>query len=152
MRKLLAAALLTTIPATAVFADEAQDAAVGGRHGYFTMLGIEMGKLAAIAKGEAEYDADVATGAAGKLAALGSYDVTGLFVEGTANGTYEGSDALPKIWENQDDFKTKYEALRTATADLAAVAGDGKDVMVPAFGKVGGTCKACHDDYRVKSN
>ncbi|MFI0394902.1 c-type cytochrome [Paracoccus jiaweipingae] len=151
MRKLIAATLMLTLPAAAVWADEAQEAAVEGRHGYFTMLGIEMGKLAPVAKGEAEYDAAVASDAATKLAALGSYDVTGLFVDGTANGSYDDSDALPKIWENKDDFKTKYEALKTATAELAAVAGDGKDAMVPAFAKVGGTCKACHDDYRAKN-
>jgi len=58
-----------------------------------------------------------------------------LFPEGSTSDT---SEASPKIWEEWDDFVAILDKLE---ADATAGAG------VPV---IGGSCKSCHDNYRVK--
>lgn len=78
--------------------------------------------------------------------------------EGMANWFPEGSgpesgietDALPKIWETRADFDQKISDFQAAAAQLATVAQGGDPAAIgAAFGATGGTCKACHDDYRL---
>lgn len=57
--------------------------------------------------------------------------------------------AAPKIWDDAAGFKA---ALGKLTAAAAAASGTIKDEasFKAEMGKVLGTCKGCHDDYRVK--
>ncbi|MDG5496430.1 cytochrome c [Niveispirillum sp. BGYR6] len=72
----------------------------------------------------------------------------GWWPTGTAIGVGE-SEAKPNIWENMDDFKAKTVAFQTASAELVtAAAGGDKAAIGAALGKVGGTCKGCHETYR----
>lgn len=146
---------LTAITALSVFpimasADNAAESALEARHGYMTMIGINMGTLAGMAKGEIEYDEAAASTAASNIEALTGYAVTDLFVEGTAEGEMEGSEALPSIWENPDDFAQKYADLREAAAGAGEAVRGGLENVGPVVQKLGATCKACHDDYRAK--
>ena len=55
------------------------------------------------------------------------------------------------LWDNFPDFKAKSEAMAEASRALKAAAGSGDKVSVAAAAKrVGGTCKSCHDSYRIK--
>ena len=56
------------------------------------------------------------------------------------------SEALPKIWENKADFEKKLADMGAA----ATAAGNAADAAAfrPAYVKLGGTCKSCHDVYR----
>jgi len=70
---------------------------------------------------------------------------------GTSNADLPGKTrALPAIWENLAAFQEKGMAYRDAVVALNTVAGTGAEALAPAVGKLGGTCKACHDDYRAK--
>lgn len=150
MRKLLLATVAAALPATAVFAQSPGDL-VEARQGFFALMGLNVGPLAAMAKGEAEYDADMAMMYAENLAALSAYNPTNLFAPGTSNADMPGETrALPAIWENPEDLGAKYAAFVDATAELVAVAADGRAALGPALGKVGASCSACHDDYRAK--
>jgi cytochrome c556 len=151
MRKLLTAALTAAfvLPAGIALADPAEDV-VNARLGYYRLLGLEMGGLAAMAKGEKPYDAEAAKGHAANLQALISYSPAGLFAPGTSNADMPGKTrALPAIWENFPKVGEKGAAFREAVGELAAVAGDGLEALQPAVGKLGGTCKSCHDDFRA---
>jgi len=152
MRLTLAAtAALCLTPMIAAAQDESpEQLAVEARHGYMLMLAANMGPLVAMAKGEAPYDEVAATQHASNLAALGQYEVEMHFIPGTAKGEIEGSDALPKIWENLDDVRAKHEDLKKVV--LAAPEGvkGGQQQVVQVVQNLGGTCKACHDDYRAK--
>ena len=66
-----------------------------------------------------------------------------LFPAGSDQGK---TDALPKIWENKADFDKRLSAL----AQAATVAGEAPDAAAfkASFGKVGASCKSCHDIYR----
>lgn len=61
------------------------------------------------------------------------------------------SDALDKIWDNQEDFSNKMATLAEAAANLKKAAQSGEDgTLKPAIGKIFNTCKSCHDDYKAE--
>jgi cytochrome c556 len=108
-----------------------------------------LGPLVAMARGEAEYDADVAALRAGNIAAYSSANMMPYFVEGSSSDDLEGSRALPAIWENPDDVAAKYAALNEAANAVVAASGDGQEAFTAAFGALGGACGACHEAYRL---
>lgn len=60
------------------------------------------------------------------------------------------TDALAKIWETRADFDQKMADFQAAAANLNTVAQGGDLAAIgAAFGATGGTCKGCHDDYRL---
>jgi cytochrome c556 len=124
---------------------------VQARQGQMKMMGLNLGVLVSMARGDTEYDADRAQIAAGNLVALSSVDQAFHWPEGTDNMTLVGTRALPDIWENLPDFNDKYAAFGAAAEGLAAVAGDGLDPMRAAFGPVGAACGACHDSYQAEN-
>ena len=56
------------------------------------------------------------------------------------------SEALPKIWQDKADFEKHLAAM----GEAATAAGNAADAAAfrPAYMKLGGTCKSCHDVYR----
>jgi cytochrome c556 len=123
---------------------------VQARQGQMKMMGLNLGVLVGMVRGDAEYDADRAQIAANNLVALSSIDQSFHWPEGTDNVSLVGTRALPEIWDNLSDFQEKYMAFGAAATGLAAVAGDGLDPMRAAFGPVGAACGACHDAYQAE--
>jgi len=140
------------LAATTVLADshgdEATARAVAARQAHMKLNAFNLGPLGAMAKGEMEYDADRAAGAAANLDALAGIDQAGYWPEGSDAGFTDGSKALPAVWENMPEFEQRQQALAEATAQLAAVAGDGLDALKGAMGPVGQACSACHKTFR----
>jgi cytochrome c556 len=94
------------------------------------------------------YDAEKMTAFANNVAGMATVDVARAFGPGTDKGM---TRAKPEIWENTDDFVEKYGNFKTAAAGLATAAQSGDKAMIgEAFKKTGGTCKACHDEYKAK--
>ena len=59
--------------------------------------------------------------------------------------------ADPAIWENFSDFENKAAAFAKAAAELKTAAASGNARAVKkAAQAVGGTCKSCHQSYRIK--
>lgn len=76
--------------------------------------------------------------------------VTALFPPGTEKG--HDTKARPEIWTNKADFDADAAALVTEAEKLATVAGGGDKAAFAAQWKVmGGTCGACHREYRYRS-
>jgi cytochrome c556 len=123
---------------------------VQARQGQMKMMGLNLGVLVGMVRGDAAYDADRAQIAANNLVALSTIDQSFHWPEGTDNVSLVGTRALPEIWENLADVQAKYEAFGAAATGLAAVAGDGLDPMRAAFGPVGASCGACHDAYQAE--
>ena len=146
---------LTAITALSIFpvmasADDVTEGAMEARHGYMKMLGINMGTLAGMAKGEIEYDEAAASTAASNMEALTDYAIPDLFLDGTAQGEIDDSEALPSIWEKPEDFAQKYAELGEAAAGAGEAVKGGQENVGPVVQKLGGACKACHDDFRAK--
>jgi cytochrome c556 len=149
--RLALAALTALVPlATSVAADPLDDA-IKARRAYFTLLGANMGGLAAMAKGETDYSAEAAETFAANLAAMTSYRFDAHFPQGSDNAAKSGDTrATPAIWENMSGFSERNEGLATAVMALQDKAGAGRAELGQAVGQVGAACKACHDDYRAK--
>ena len=150
MRKLLLTTVIAATAATGAFAQSASDTAKA-RRAYFTLVNYEMATLGGMAQGKIDYDADAASAAAKDLLALASYTNADLFAEGTSNEDLPGETrAKADIWTDTAGLQEKSAAFYQAVVDLNDAAGNGLDALRPAIGKIGGTCKACHDDFRAK--
>lgn len=152
MRLIHAAVLsLSLIPLAAAAQDEdALEQAVEARHGYMLGLALNMAPLASMAKGDMPYDEATATFHARNLAALGAYGIEMHFLPGSAKGEVEGSNMLPEAVQNLDDVAAKHKALADATAAAPAGVVGGQEQVAAVLKSIGGTCKACHDQYRGK--
>ncbi|MFW5642042.1 MAG: c-type cytochrome [Roseicyclus sp.] len=122
---------------------------VQARQGQFTMMGLNIGVLVGMARGERDYDAAAAQAAADNLVAISTIDQSFHWPEGTDNASLSGTRALPAIWEDLPDVNAKWEAFGAAAEGLADVAGDGLEPMQAAIGPLGATCSDCHDSYRA---
>ena len=77
-----------------------------------------------------------------------SQTIMGLFPPGSGEGV---SEASPKIWQKPEDFKKIIEDLKQAARKLAQSTGTGvPKLVIESFRALGGTCKNCHQKYRVK--
>jgi cytochrome c556 len=73
-----------------------------------------------------------------------------LFPKGTEHGAIKDSEALPKIWEDFDNFKALAMKLKEASAKAAGAAEQGKGTFTTAFNDMTKVCKECHEAYREK--
>lgn len=147
MRMTILAALALAIP-TVVVADEIADA-VKARQDHFKARGQAIGVLAAMAKGEAEYDAAKAQEAADKLVELANEDISGLWPAGSSSEDLPGvSRALPAIWMEGSKVGEIGAKFAPAAEALQEAAGQGKAEMAGALGGVGQVCQECHKSYQ----
>jgi cytochrome c556 len=132
--------LLGTLNAQAADVDNA----IEHRQGVFSAMKWYFGPMGAMIKGDMPYDQAEFTRRAEQLAKLAPMAEEG-FVEGSA----EGTEALPAIWEDMDTFSGGFDKLESTTAALveASMSGDMAQIK-PAFGDVAKTCKGCHDNFR----
>ena len=79
--------------------------------------------------------------------------ITGYFPEGTGIDAGYDTEALATIWEKPAEFELAAQNLVEASAELSGIAVTG-DAAAVAEGvkKLGGACKACHDQFRVKKD
>ena len=74
-------------------------------------------------------------------------ELSDIFQEGSNVGDTE---ALPVIWEEPEEFAAAIAKVQEAAAAFveAAESGDA-DVIGGAFRNLGGSCRGCHDRFRV---
>ncbi len=138
MRRFAAFVLAISV-SSLITADEDQ---VEYRQEVMSAIGGTMGAIGKILKEEVDRPNDLATLAAA-LAELAS-TAQSVFPEGS-----EGGDALPKIWEESEDFAERLTALKEATSNFREVAkSDDMAEIGAAIGAVGRTCRGCHHNYR----
>lgn len=146
-------AIGAAVIATAVFADSHApkvDPAVTARQSQMKMVGYHIGLLGAMAKGEMEFDAEMASGAAENINALANMKQATIWTEGTAQGEIDGTRAKAEIWSDWAGFSERFEALASASSTLVGVSDI--DGLRAGMGDLGGTCKACHEKYRGPQN
>lgn len=149
----VASALVFAAAGIAVAGGHGGNPAVKARQAHMQLYSHNIGVLSAMAKGEVEYDADAASGAASNLAALSTLSQRGYWAQGTSNEDLgEETRALPAIWAEGSKAGEIGGQLAEAAASLATVAGDGKEQMMEALGPVGKACGACHEDYRQSNS
>ena len=118
------------------------------RQSYFALLGMTFAPMGDMVKGKIEWDATRFSWLADDLHHAAQFQVERGFAPGTEQGT---TRAKPNIWSNMDDFQSKLNDFRAAAASLAEIATEGDPGSSrEQFVATGGTCKACHDEYKSK--
>ncbi len=141
---------LSIVAATAVAAFAADDP-IAARKAIMQGNGAAAGVAAGMMKGEIDYNP-----AAAKLAIASLNAAAMTFGDYFPEGSDMGADttASPKIWEDPEGFKAELAKFQSATA--AAMQASGKagpadlDAFKAAVGPVLGTCKSCHEGYRIQ--
>lgn len=125
-----------------------EEYAVKFRRGGYTMVGWYYGPLYRMAKGEMPYDKALFARNAEYVAFLSKLPKDG-FIPGSDSGE---TKAKAEIWSKADKFKEVNDRFENEFAKLAEVAKGGNlDAIKEQFGKAQKTCKACHDDFKKKS-
>lgn len=155
MKKWIAGLALATL--SLGFAAEAQDDGPFGmeikaRQGLMAYRAINVGALAAMAKGEVEYDATKAKAAADALLASASLDQSMLWPVGSDNAGNPKSTAAAAIWAEGSKIGDEAAAFLTAAEAMAGAAGTDLASLQGAMPGLGGACASCHKAYRVPSN
>lgn len=143
------AGLILTAIVTLPLAAQAQFAkvedAIKYRQSALSLMGTHMGRVGAVVKGERPYDkaaveADVA------VIEMMSKLPWSAFPPGSHGAN---TKAKPEIWEQQEKFKAASEKMQAEVQKLSAAARSGDAAQLrTAFGAVGQSCKACHDNFR----
>ena len=152
---LLAAGLITSLTAGAVLADNHASpfaAGIKARQAQMQLYAFNLGILGAMAKGEAEYNAEAAVLAANNIVLAASIHQPQAWAPGSDSDAVKGSRALPAIWQNFPDVGAKSAELLAAAEAMKAAAGDGQQALGGAMGRLGGACSACHKAYRAPAS
>ena len=76
--------------------------------------------------------------------------IEGHFPAGTSVDDGYDTEALPAIWEKPEEFKAAAQKLVDESAKLVTVAAEGDKTATGAQAMtMGGTCKGCHDQFRL---
>lgn len=151
MPRLLAAAaviagLVTALPAAAQF--QKPEDAIKYRQSAFTVMANHLGRVGAMAQGRVPFDAKVAADNTAIVVAMSTLPFTA-FGDGTDKGM--PNRAKPEIWRESAKFRAAADKMAEEVKKLDAAARAGSlDAVKAAMGAVGGSCKACHDDFRAE--
>ena len=138
--------------ATSAIADGHFDSAIKARKGFMQVVAFNLGPLGAMAKGEMEYDAEVAATHAANLKVLANMNTGAMWPPGSDNAAL-GEDktrALPAAWAPDSKVMEKHQAWTVASDAMADAAGNGLDALKGAMADLGKSCGGCHDSYRAE--
>lgn len=107
-------------------------------------LGMNMGAIAKVAKGEMAYS-DSLNDNAKDIAEIAA-NMPKFFPEGSG---VEASRAKPEIWTQPDEFQKDIEDFQAAATQLVVAVKSGDQAMIgAALKETGGTCGGCHKQFR----
>jgi cytochrome c556 len=142
MKRTLCAIMVTAaLIGGAAVAKDATDPVVIAQKELMKSFGAASKTLGTMAGGGA-YDAAAAEAAKAALIA-GAADIA---VKFAAPGMDPASESKPEIWTNWEDYLVKAKALGDAAAAMDVSTAEG---IGAGMGNIGGTCKACHQAYRM---
>jgi len=146
----LLAASVIAVPSYAAD-DDAIGKAIKGRQAGFQLYSFYAGQLFAMAKGEMDYNSELAATLASNLSSVANLNNVMMWLPKSDNVARAGDTrAKPEIWASDSDIGAKAAAMKDASAALASVAGEGLDALRSKIGDVGKSCKGCHDNFRAK--
>lgn len=119
------------------------------RHDKFESFGAAMKKISDSLR-SGKPDAAMIGERAAYLAGEGP-SITSWFPKGSGPESGRKTEALPAIWMQPAEFASRADAFTKAAKGLQAAAATGDAAaMGQATQTLGGTCKGCHDNFRLK--
>jgi cytochrome c556 len=147
MRPALSALGLSLLLAGTAVAAVKPETAIHYRQAAYTMIGWNFGPMVQMVRGKSPWDGAAFTRHAERVASIAPQLLEG-FPEGSGSGAE--TEAKPEIWTDADGFKVKMDDFVRESQRLAEVARTGDEAKTrEQFKTMAGTCKACHDTYRV---
>jgi len=123
------------------------EAYVQYRQSVFQLIKSNMAPLGGMAKGAIEYDSGVMQTNGMRIEQLA--DMLTDYLQVDTSKFDVNTEARPVIWKQFDDVQEKISDLKTAAVNLQSAAQTGDESLYKqAIGKVGASCKSCHDDYK----
>jgi cytochrome c556 len=101
---------------------------------------------------EGQYNKDEVIKAANTIAALANSGLGALFAPGTEQGKgWHDTSAKPELFKDGKRVGELAGNFATEANELARIAAGGDSAAVKEqFGKLGKSCKACHDEFKIK--
>lgn len=150
MKKSLVA-LSIALASTAALAQVKPEEAIKYRQSGYAFMAWNMGRIKANVEG-GNFNKDDVIKAATAIQAIANSGMGALYLPGTDKGKgWEESRAKPEIWTDKEKITKAATAFNKEANEMAKVAATGDAAAVGVqLGKLGGTCKGCHDDFKVK--
>lgn len=151
MKTQLLVAALSLVMAGGAFAQVKPEDAIKYRQSGYAFMAWNMARIKMNVEG-GQYNKDEVIKAANAIQAVANSGMGALFLPGTDKGKgWEETRAKPNIWTEQEKLGKAAMAFNKEANELAKIAQTGDAAAVGAqLGKVGGTCKGCHDDFKAK--
>ncbi len=149
--KLLLALLAITLTGTAA-AQLKPDDAIKFRQSGYAFMAWNMGRIKANVEG-GQFNKEEVIKAANAIQAIANSGMGALYLPGTDKGTgWEKTRVKPAFFTDKEGVTKVAMAFNKEANEMAKVAATGDVAAIrEQVGKLGGTCKACHDDFKIKN-
>jgi cytochrome c556 len=143
----LAASLVAA--AGTVVAELKPDEAIKIRQSGYKFMAWNMGRIKASTEGQ--FNKDEVVQAANAIQAIANSGMGKLYLPGTDKGTgCKETEVKPEVFTDKEGVAKVAKAFNEAANEMAKVAATGDPVAVKTqFGKLGESCKGCHEKYKV---
>ncbi len=147
---LLAAGLGLSVIAASVQAQMKVEDAIAFRQSGYKFMAWNMGRIKANLEGQ--YNKDQVIQAANVIQAIANSGMGQLYVPGSDQGKgWKETRVKKELFTDKEGVGKVAKAFNEAANEMAKVAATGDVAAVKAqFGKLGETCKGCHDKYRTE--
>ena len=149
--KLLLALLAVTLTGTAA-AQLKPDDAIKFRQSGYGFMAWNMQRIKANVEG-GQFNKEEVIKAANAIQAIANSGMGALYLPGTDKGTgWEKTRVKPAFFTDKEGVTKVAMAFNKEANEMAKVAATGDVAAIgDQLGKLGGTCKACHDDFKIKN-
>lgn len=149
--KLLLALLAASLTGTVAAQVKPEDAIKFRQSGYGFMAW-NMARIKTNVEGT--YNKDEVLKAATAIQAIANSGMGALYLPGTDKGTgWEKTRVKPEFFTNKEGVTKVAVAFNKEANEMAKVAAAGDAAATKEqFGKLAATCKACHDDFKIKKD
>ena len=140
---------VTLVSGSAIAQVKPEDAIKFRQSGY-TFMAWNMGRIKANVDGT--YNKDEVIKAANAIQAIANSGMGALYLPGTDKGKgWEETRAKSNIWTDKEKMgKVATDFVREANEMAKVAAGGDAAAVGNQLGKLSGTCKGCHDDFKAK--
>ncbi len=150
MKKLMLALLGVTLAGGATAQMKPEDA-IKFRQSAYASMAWSMGRIKANVEGT--YNKDEVIKAANVIQSLANSGMGALYLPGTDKGKgWQETQVKPALFTNKELAGKVATDFNREANEMARVAASGDAAAAKVqFGKLGGTCKGCHDEFRIKN-
>jgi cytochrome c556 len=148
LSNMLLAGMAVSVLAGSAYAQMKPEDAITFRQSGYKFMAWNMGRIKANVEGQ--YNKDEVIQAANVIQAIANSGMGKLYLPGTDKGKgWHDTHVKPELFTDKEGVGKVGKAFNEAANEMARVAATGDAAAVKAqFGKLGESCKGCHDKFR----